>query len=99
MIMLIPTNGMLSVLSDETVEQKGFEPILYSLDELQDTSFRVALESHSQTTIELYSNKMTSLYFGYRKKNEKGKYIVYPRNIAERLVKGSQKRPPVAMPH
>lgn len=90
MILLIPANSFLSMLTSG-MSDKSFEPVLYSLDELKDTSFQIALESHSQTNIELYSEKMTALYFGYRKKDEKGKYRVYPRDVAEKLAKGSQK--------
>lgn len=92
MILLIPKESWFTAYSSSMTD-KTFEPILYSLDELTDTSFQIALESHSQTTIELYSNKMTALYFGYRKKDEKGKYRVYPRNVAEKLAEGSQNAP------
>lgn len=92
MILLIPEEGWLSAYASG-MSDKSFEPILYSLDELSDTSFQIALESHSQTTIELYTSKMTALYFGYRRKDEKGKYRVYPRNVAEKLSKGSQNAP------
>lgn len=90
MILLIPKESWFTAYSSSMTD-KTFEPILYSLDELTDTTFQIALESHSQTTIELYSNKMTPLYFGYRRKDEKGKYRVYSRNVAEKLAKGSQK--------
>lgn len=88
MILLIPDNGFLTMLAKRV--DSSFEPILYSLDELQDTSFQVALESHSQTNIELYTSKMTPMYFGYRKKDDRGKYRVYTREVAEKLSKGSE---------
>ncbi|MFC3927464.1 hypothetical protein ACVR05_10980 [Streptococcus caprae] len=93
MILLIPDGSFLTIPLSNSVINNGFEPVLYSLDELQDTSFQVALKSHSQTHIQLYTSKMTALYFGYRKKDEKGKYRVYPRNVAEKLAEGSQNVP------
>ena len=94
MILLIPKNGWLSALANN-VADKSFEPILYSIDELSDTSFQIALDNHSQVEPELYSSKMTPLYVGYRKKDDRGKYRVYPLEVAKTLFKGSQKAPQV----
>lgn len=86
MIILVHENSVINMMG----QAKGFEPILYTLDELQDTSFQSALDSHSQTEPVGYTEKMTALYFGFRKRDERGKYRVYPKEVAQKLSKGSK---------
>lgn len=86
MIILVPDNSVINLMG----QAKGFEPILYSLDELQNTSFQSALDSHSQAEPVAYTEKMTALYFGFRKRDDRGKYRVYTREVVEKLSKGSK---------
>ncbi|HEM5222184.1 TPA: hypothetical protein U1322_002084 [Streptococcus suis] len=86
MIILVHDNSVINMMG----QAKGFEPILYSLDELQNTSFQSALDSHSQAEPVGYTEKMSPLYFGFRKRDDRGKYRVYTREVAEKLSKGSE---------
>lgn len=86
MIVLVHDNSVINMMG----QAKGFEPILYTLDELQNTSFQSALDSHSQAEPVGYTEKMAPLYFGYRKRDERGKYRVYTREVAQKLSKGSE---------
>ncbi len=86
MIILVHKGSVVNLMG----QAEGFEPILYTLDELQNTSFQSALDSHSQTEPVGYTEKMTALYFGFRKRDDRGKYRVYPLEVAEKLSKGSK---------
>ncbi|HFU4115479.1 TPA: hypothetical protein ACGO7S_002281 [Streptococcus suis] len=86
MIVLVHGNSIINLMG----QAEGFEPILYTLDELQDTSFQSALDGHSQTEPVGYTEKMTPLYFGFRKRNERGKYRVYTSKEVQKLSKGSK---------
>ncbi|MGQ7398756.1 hypothetical protein ACTGZU_11195 [Streptococcus suis] len=86
MIILLHDNSVINMMG----QAKGFEPILYTLDELQNTSFQSALDSHSQAEPVGYTEKMSPLYFGFRKRDDRGKYRVYTREVAEKLSKGSE---------
>lgn len=86
MIILVHDNSVIKMMG----QAKGFEPILYTLDELQNTSFQSALDSHSQAEPVGYTEKMSPLYFGFRKRDDRGKYRVYTREVAEKLSKGSE---------
>lgn len=86
MIILVHDNSVINMMG----QAKGFEPILYTLDELQNTSFQSALDSHSQAEPVGYTEKMSPLYFGFRKRDDRGKYRVYTREVAQKLSKGSE---------
>lgn len=86
MIILVHDNSVINMMG----QAKGFEPILYTLDELQNTSFQSALDSHSQAEPVGYTEKMSPLYFGFRKRDDRRKYRVYTREVAEKLSKGSE---------
>ncbi|MFU2164917.1 hypothetical protein ACMZ6Z_09125 [Streptococcus pluranimalium] len=86
MIILVHDNSVINMMG----QAKGFEPILYTLDELQNTSFQSALDSHFQAEPVGYTEKMSPLYFGFRKRDDRGKYRVYTREVAEKLSKGSE---------
>ncbi|HEL1662704.1 TPA: hypothetical protein TXN53_002317 [Streptococcus suis] len=86
MIILVHGNSIINLLG----QAEGFEPVLYTLDELQNTSFQSALDSHSQAEPVAYTEKMTALYFGFRKRDDRGKYRVYTREVVEKLSKGSK---------
>lgn len=86
MIILVHDNSVINMMG----QAKGFEPILYTLDELQNTSFQSALDSHSQAEPVGYTEKMSPIYFGFRKRDDRGKYRVYTREVAEKLSKGSE---------
>ncbi|HEL1752032.1 TPA: hypothetical protein TXU81_002196 [Streptococcus suis] len=86
MIILVHGNSIINLLG----QAEGFEPVLYTLDELQDTSFQSALDSHSQADPVAYTEKMTPLYFGFRKRDKRGKYRVHTMKVAQKLSKGSK---------
>lgn len=84
MIILIDKN---SVLTIKLTDKAGFEPVLYTLDELKDMPFQVAVDTHSNVRPEGYTEKMTPLYGGYRIYENKKSRVV-SREVAGKLVKG-----------
>ncbi|HEL1022747.1 hypothetical protein [Streptococcus equi] len=72
MIAFIPETSPLNSL---TLHREGYEPILYTLDELK-SSVDASLDNNRYATVVLYSEKMSPMFFGYATRTKNGKVKV-----------------------